>query len=97
MQLEQDLPIVRDVRSDTQNDSDFLELNCSARNLVPCCALLATLRAHIENTNWNFLADENFGFTIVERHDARLCLKIGELNFLKRVEETRELEFSEGR
>ena len=95
MELEQDLSVVGDVRRDAQDDSDFLELNRCAGNLIPGCARLATLCADIENANWNFLTNQNLSFAIVEGDDARLGLKVGKTNFLERVEEASELEFSE--
>src|SRR5215210_1880596 len=96
MQLEQDLPVVRDVRRNTEDDSNFFQLNSGARNVVSAlCALLSTLRAEIENADRNFLTNENLGLAIVESDDAWLSLQICEAYFLECVEEAGKLEFSE--
>src|SRR4029079_7506072 len=96
MQVEQDLSVVRDVRCHAQDDSNFLQLNSCTRNCVRAalCATLLTLRSKIQNTDWNFLTNQNLSTTIVERHDTRLSLKIRKADFLESVEEARELEFS---
>ena len=56
---------------------------------------LLLLRAGVEHADRDFLADEDLRLAIVERHDARLGLKVGEPHFLKRVEEAGELELAE--
>src|SRR5438874_1553588 len=49
----------------------------------------------VEHSDRNFLADLNRSLSVVERDYARLCLQVGEANFLQRVEEARELELAE--
>src|SRR6266478_7023364 len=96
VQEEQDLAIVRDVRRDGQNDTDLLHLhrgawlcNRDARALVG--------GVRVKHSDRNFLTDLNRSLSVVERHDARFGLKIGETNFLERVEEACQLEFAERR
>src|SRR5205814_1363150 len=57
---------------------------------------LEVRRVGVENADRNFLTDLNRSLPVVERHDARLGLKIGETNFLERVEEAGKLELAEG-
>ena len=48
--------------------------------------------SEVDHADRGFLANEDLCLTIVERHDARLRLNVGEPDFLKRVEERREVE-----
>ena len=51
----------------------------------------------VEHSDRDFLTDLDRCLSVVERHDARLGLKVGETNFLERVEEAGELELAECR
>src|SRR6266404_294902 len=97
VQQQEDLPVVGDVRGDRQDDTDLLHLYSRARLLVRVRPAVQIGGTSVEHSDRNFLTDLNRSLSVVERHDARLGLKVGETDFLERVEETRELEFAEGR
>jgi hypothetical protein len=52
-------------------------------------------RARVDDADRDLLADEDLGRAVVERHDARLALHVGERRLLQRVDEARELEAPE--
>ncbi len=94
VQEEQDLAVIGDVRRNGQDDTDLLELDGRAGNCAPGRA--ANIRgAGVEHSDRDFLADLDRCLPVIQRHDARLGLKIGESNFLERVEEAGELELAE--
>jgi len=80
-----------------QDDTDLLHLHSSRGAAVRVRPAVQIGGTCVEHSDRNFLTDLNRSLSVVERHDARLGLKIGETNFLERVEETRQLEFAKRR
>ena len=97
VQQQQDLTVVRDVRRDGQDDTDLLHLDRGARLLTHGGASAHDRGVGVEHTDRDFLTDLDRCLPVVERHDARLGLKIRETDFLERVEEARQLELAECR
>ena len=88
VQRHEHLPVARDVRRHLQNDTNFLELHGGDRRRA--------LSRRVQHADRDFLADLDLGHAIVERHDARLRLHVGEVRLLERIDERRQRELPEG-
>ena len=81
-----------------EDDADFLQLNGRARHVGGLLPARRHPAAPASSTRIGISWPTRISrLAIVQRHDARLRLKIGEPDFLECVEEARELEFSECR
>ena len=94
VQRHQDVAVVCDVRRDGENDARLLEVHGRARRVLAGATALA-LRAQVDHADRGLLTDEDLRLPVVERHDARLRLNVGKPDFLKRVDERREVELAD--
>src|SRR6266571_5095804 len=90
----QDLTGARHMRSDAEVDAGLLERHRCARNRLtgPTACVHG---AHIDDTDWHAVTDEDLGLPVIERRDRRLGLDVGEVDALQRLHERGEVEVAD--
>src|SRR6266705_3608207 len=90
----QDLTGARHMRSDAAVDAGLLERHRCARNRLtgPTACVHG---AHIDDTDWHAVTDEDLGLPVIERRDRRLGLDVGEVDALQRLHERGEVEVAD--